>query len=179
MPRRLLLALLAVIGVLCLLALAGIPLFVLYPEDELPARADAVVVLAGSDSRLPVALRLMEQNVAPVLVVSDPEGRHDEARRTLCAGGAEGFELVCELPDPYSTRGEARLIARLAAERGWDSLVVVTSDFHLFRARRLIERCYHGELALHGAPVEWWYWPVAIGTEWAKLAVAETLRRGC
>jgi uncharacterized SAM-binding protein YcdF (DUF218 family) len=179
MRRRVLLALAVVLGMLAVIALAGIPLFVLHPEDELPARADAVVVLAGSESRLPVAFRLMEQDVAPVLVVSDPEGRHDDERQKLCARGAESFELVCELPDPYSTRGEARLIARLAAERGWDSIVVVTSDFHLFRARRLIERCYEGEVALRGAPVEWWYWPVAIGTEWAKLAVAETFRRGC
>ena len=172
------LALLLVLPLLAL-AVASVPLFVLHPDDPLPPRADAVVVLAGSESRLPVALELMERGIAPVLVVSDPEGRDDEARRTLCARGSDRFELVCALPDPYSTRGEARLVARLAAERGWDTVVVVTSRFHLFRARRLLERCYAGELVLRGAPTEWWYQPVAIAAEWLKLALAETSRRGC
>jgi uncharacterized SAM-binding protein YcdF (DUF218 family) len=173
--RALLLLALALVA----LAVASVPLFALQPDDPLPSRADAVVVLAGSESRLPVALDLMQRGIAPVLVVSDPEGRDDEARRALCAAGSDRFELVCELPDPYSTRGEARLVARLAAERGWRRIVVVTSRFHLFRARRLLERCYDGELVMRGAPARWWYRPVAVASEWAKLALAETTRRGC
>jgi uncharacterized SAM-binding protein YcdF (DUF218 family) len=79
-------------------------------------------------------------------------------------------------PEPYSTRGEARLAARLARARGWDSLVVVTSRFHLFRARKLFERCFEGRLAFVGASNPWLRLPLSIALEWAKLAVATTGR---
>ena len=36
----------------------GIWLFLLHDQDRLPAHADAIVVLAGSRERLPVALKL-------------------------------------------------------------------------------------------------------------------------
>lgn len=175
MRRRILAAVLLFVA----MAVPSASLFVLRDDDELPERADAVVVLAGSASRLPVALDLIERGVAPVLVVSDPEGRRDDDRRDLCAAGSDEYELICVLPDPYSTRGEARMVARLASERGWESIVVVTSRFHLFRAKRLFERCFGGEVALVGSPVSWWYRPIAVASEWAKLAVAETFRRGC
>jgi uncharacterized SAM-binding protein YcdF (DUF218 family) len=173
--RWILVALLLVVA----LGVPSVPLFVLKSDDDLPADADAVVVLAGSESRLPVALDLMDEGAAPVLVVSDPEGKRDDDRRDLCAAGVDDYELICELPEPYSTRGEARMVARLAKERGWDSIVLVTSRFHLWRAKRLFERCYEGEIALVGSRVNWWYRPVAVAFEWAKLAVAETVRRGC
>ncbi|MCP9484414.1 MAG: YdcF family protein [Gaiellaceae bacterium MAG52_C11] len=150
------------------LAVASVLLFILYDDDAVTT-ADAVVVLAGSRFRLPVGLELVERGVAPVLVISDGLDPRSPRANSLCR---ERAQVLCPKPDPYSTRGEARLIARLAAERGWDSIVVVSSRFHLFRARILIERCYRGRLAFVGAPTQWWRWPVAIGSEWMKLAVA-------
>lgn len=158
------------------LALASLPLFILYDDDEV-AKADAVLVLAGAKSRLPVALDLVERGVAPVLVISDGlDPRWTQANR-LCRFG-DPARVVCVRPEPYSTRGEARLAARLARERGWDSLAVVTSRFHLFRARRLLERCFAGELALVGSPNPGLRLPVAIGLEWVKLGVT-VVRRDC
>ena len=156
------------------LAVASVFLFILYDDDEV-TKADAVVVLAGSKFRLPVALRLIERGVAPVLVVSD--GLDPRSPRTvrLCR---EGANVLCPKPNPYSTRGEAQLVAKLARERGWDSIVVVSSRFHLFRARTLFERCYDGKLVFVGAPSPWWRRPLSIATEWLKLGVAE-VRRGC
>jgi uncharacterized SAM-binding protein YcdF (DUF218 family) len=162
------------LAALLALVVTSVFLFILYDDDPV-AKADAIVVLAGSKHRLPVALRLFQRGVAPVLVISD--GLDPRSRRTirLCR---ERPDVLCPKPDPYSTRGEARLVARLARERGWRSLVVVTSRFHLFRARLLFERCYDGDLAFVGAPSPWWQRPFAIGSEWLKLAVAEG-RRGC
>jgi len=45
------------------------------------------------------------------------------------------------VPVPYSTRGEARMVAGLAHERGWRRVVVVTSDYHVRRAQLLMTRC--------------------------------------
>jgi uncharacterized SAM-binding protein YcdF (DUF218 family) len=159
--------------------LAAASYLFLWPhDDELPPRADAVVVLSGSKQRLPVGLRLVREGLAPVLVLSSgPEAEEIDPRvARLCAGPRPP---VCFEADPSSTRGEARAIARLTRGRGWDELVVVTSGFHVFRARRILERCYGGRLWLADAPVDWWWLPWAMATESVKLALAETVRRDC
>lgn len=161
---------------LAALAVTSVPLFILYDDDRV-AKADAVLALAGENQRLPIALELVERGVAPVLVISDGlDPRWTQANR-LCRFG-DPARIVCLRPEPYSTRGEARLAGRLARERGWDSLVVVTSRFHLFRARTLFERCFDGRLDLVGAPNPGLRLPLAIALEWAKLGMA-TVRRPC
>ena len=173
MRRPLLLIALAAVAVL---AIASVPLFILYDDDRV-AKADAVIVLAGEKRRLPIALELLQRDVAPVLVISDGlDPRWTQANRLCRYGDPE--RIVCLRPEPYSTRGEARMAARLARQRGWDSLVVVTSRFHLFRARLLFERCFQGRLALVGSPNPGWRLPLAIGFEWAKLGRA-TVGRPC
>ncbi|MGE5690362.1 MAG: YdcF family protein [Pseudomonadota bacterium] len=150
-----------------------------WPHDDGPitGRADAVVSLAGSEARLPVAERLVDDGIAPVLVVSYEPALEEEGSRRVCEPPAEG--VVCFRADPASTRGEARAIERLARERGWDDLVVVTSDFHVFRARLVLERCYRGRLRMEDAPSSRLWLPWELVKESAKLALALTLRRGC
>lgn len=140
-----------------------------------PRHADAIVVLAGSSSRLPLALKLFHEGVAPTLAISrDPRERQ---RASLCRLPPSG--AFCFRPEPYSTRGEARAIARLARQRGWRSVAVVSSRFHLFRVRLLVRRCTDVRLELVPAAVTWWRWPEAVVFEWTKLAAAVTTRRGC
>jgi uncharacterized SAM-binding protein YcdF (DUF218 family) len=130
-------------------ALVVVWLFVIDHGDD-PIKADAVVVLAGADERLPVAVELMRKREAPLLVVS----RNDEPtqlERQACAQKLN-VKTLCVHADPYSTQGEAELIAKLARTRGWDAVDVVTSKFHTYRAKLLIDRCYHGRLALVDAP---------------------------
>jgi uncharacterized SAM-binding protein YcdF (DUF218 family) len=168
--------LLVLLLVLAALVVASVPLFILYDDDEV-AKADAVMVLAGQKSRLPVAVELVRRGVAPVLVISDGlDPRWTQANR-LCRSGRPD-RVVCIRPEPYSTRGEARLAGRLARERDWDSLVVVSSRFHLLRARLLFERCFRGALAFLGAPNPRWRLPLAIALEWVKLGLAAA-RREC
>jgi uncharacterized SAM-binding protein YcdF (DUF218 family) len=146
-----------------------------WPHDDEPiaGRADAVVSLAGSKARLPVAQQLVRDGVAPMLVVSyEPELGDDAAQRV-----SDG--VVCFRADPSSTQGEARAIARLARERRWDDLVLVTSDFHVFRARMIVERCYAGRLRFAEAPSSRLWLPWQLVKESAKLTLALTLRRGC
>ncbi len=160
----------------------GAVVFLLRDDDTLPANADAVVVLAGSESRLPVALSLVRKGVAPVLVVSEDDSDDDPARAGLCRQGkvpGVKVELVCRSAVPYSTRGEARFVASLADRRGWDSIVVVTSRYHLFRAERLFRRCTDAKLVMQAVPESVGDNLLAIPREWAKLGLAETTRRGC
>jgi len=165
--RRLLFA-----GLVLGLVAASLALFVLRADDAI-ARADAVVVLFGGRGRLPVGIELVERGVAPVLVVS--QGRDRRWRKPgLC--DRRDVRVLCPVADEESTRGEARLIGRLAREQGWDSLVVVSSRFHLLRARLLIRRCYDGRLAMVGARPRAWRLPYEIAWEWAKLARTGILR---
>jgi len=175
--RRILLPL----AVLALAWLAATAVLFVWPSTDSPGRADAVVVLSGGrDTRLDPALRLMRKRVAPLLVISgagyDPKWRK---ARALCAGGAQDFRVLCFDPRPYSTRGEARGIARLARERGWRTIDVVTSRYHVFRARMIIERCYHRGLRMIGTSYAWSDAPVSWHSEWGKLLVQVTVEGSC
>lgn len=167
----------------------GLPLFAawlvvasalfVWPHDDGPiaGQADAVVSLAGSASRLPVAERLLADGVAPVLAVSLDGSPNNQDSEELCRDPRP--RLVCFRADPISTRGEARTLERLARERGWEDVVVVTSDFHVFRARLILERCFGDRLRIEDAPSSPLWRPWHMATESVKLVYALTLRRGC
>jgi uncharacterized SAM-binding protein YcdF (DUF218 family) len=56
---------------------------------------------------------------------------------------------------------------------------VVTSNFHIFRARIIVRRCYHGALRMIGAPQSAKHLPVDVVKESAKLVYQETVQRSC
>jgi uncharacterized SAM-binding protein YcdF (DUF218 family) len=151
----------------------------LFPQEDHPTKADAVIVLSGDrHQRFDRALQLMRAGVSKTLVVSGwPDELYPQARR-YCAHPS-AYRVICFWPKPFSTRGEAREIETLARRYGWKRVVVVSSTYHLFRARMLIERCYHGKLDMVGAPFPGWRIPLVLVEETAKLAVALTARRGC
>jgi uncharacterized SAM-binding protein YcdF (DUF218 family) len=145
-------------------------------HDARPVEADAVVVLAGSKTRLPVGVDLVRRHVAPLLVVSRGTGTALEQR--VC-NGVTGLRVICFVPQPSSTVGEARTIEEIAQRRGLGRIDVVTSEFHVYRARLLIRRCYHGELTMVGAPQPEWKLPWYMATETVKLVYQTTVSRGC
>jgi uncharacterized SAM-binding protein YcdF (DUF218 family) len=152
---------------------AALALFVVHHDDE-PRRADAVVVLQGAQSRLPLGHRLVQEGYAPLLIVS--RGSKQSLERRLC-DGETSLAVVCFSAD--STRGEARIVARLARERGLRRLDVVTSEFHVYRARKIFERCFDGELYMVGSSQPLWRLPKAILGESLKLAYQTLFARGC
>lgn len=151
----------------------------LRPREDKPKRADAVVVLSGGRKhRLREGLRLMRAGVAPRLVISDGRARGWRQANRLCAGRAS-FRVICFKPRPYSTQGEAEDTARIAERNGWRSLVVVTSTFHVTRARMLFRRCFPGRVAAVGARSSLLYLPGNVLMEWGKLLYQVTVDRDC
>lgn len=138
----------------------------------MPAEADAIVVLSGGRvHRLEEGLRLWRLGVAPTLVISDGlDPVWAEARR-LCPEP----RVRCFTPDPYSTRGEARW----TAAQGWDSVVVVTSTYHVRRTRALFERCFDGRLAVVGAGPPLRNFAIGVAWEWPKSVYYGIVARGC
>lgn len=139
--------------------------------------ADAVVVLAGSKTRLPVGLRLVQQGDAPLLVIS--RGSKTKLETAACQGALQSARVICFTANPSSTRGEAEEIGRLAKRLGWKRIDVVTSEFHVVRARMLIDRCYHGELHMVGSSQAKWKFPLYAVQETAKLAFQIAFARSC
>ncbi len=179
--RRLFVALAMLVG----LWLVAVAVLFVWPSanQSPPAHADAVVVLAGGgNSRLDPALKLVQRGIAPVLAISsafkDPKWK--KAHR-LCRGayGRTRFRVVCFQAVPYSTRGEARTVARLARELDWRRIVVVTSTYHVTRARMLFRRCYHGRLWMVGTSASLLALPEEWVSETGKLLVQTTVERSC
>lgn len=146
-----------------------------------PAHADAVIVLSGGRNRLPPALALIRRGIAPVLAISSVSRTHPWALgRRVCARRTYAHATVlCFDAQPYSTQGEAESVARLARAHRWTTIVVVTSRFHVTRARMLFRRCYDGGLTMVGVPSTWWKLPLDWADETGKLIVQLTVKRGC
>ena len=151
-----------------------------WPAVDHPTRADAVVVLAGGrGERIALGMRLMRERVAPALVLIG-EQTEPEAH-ALCRGGRPPFELVCLPRGPTSTRTEARAAARLASDRQWRTLVLVTSDYHVTRSRMIHDRCFPGDLDVVGAkpPLRFVSLVPLVTKEWAALVHTATVGRDC
>jgi uncharacterized SAM-binding protein YcdF (DUF218 family) len=150
------------------------------PTEDDVVKADAVVVLAGSKhERLDRGLELVRQGVAPVLVISDGFDPRQPRANRLCQDGGEGFSVACFTPDPDSTRGEARKVAELAHKHGWQRVLLVTSRFHVTRARMLFDRCVDADVDAVGVDYPWTSVPAAVAGEWVKLGLSTTVTRGC
>jgi uncharacterized SAM-binding protein YcdF (DUF218 family) len=66
--------------------------------------------------------------------------------KSLCTAPQEGFNVTCFQPHPATTRGEAEQVRDLARQHGRTSVVVVTSTYHVSRARMIFQRCLDGRL---------------------------------
>jgi uncharacterized SAM-binding protein YcdF (DUF218 family) len=157
---------------------AGVVWLFFFHHEDKPRAADAMIVLAGTIERLPEGLRLVRQGYAHVLVVSLTQPVPSPSQLAAC-NGHHDYRAICFRADPYSTRGEAREIGRLARIHGWRTINVVTSHYHVVRARVLIARCYHGDLRMVGVRQSRRRLPIDAFKESLKLIYAETIARGC
>jgi uncharacterized SAM-binding protein YcdF (DUF218 family) len=116
-------------------AAAALVVYVL-PRDDAPATADVVVVLGGAGGdRAELGIELAERFDAP-LVLSSSASIFGERQGRDC-----DVDAICFEPTPANTAGEAANIARMAAQQGWDHVVVATSSFHTSRSRFLFGQC--------------------------------------
>jgi uncharacterized SAM-binding protein YcdF (DUF218 family) len=162
-----------------LLGVAATARLFVWPTSNHPRHADAVVILAGDPGeRLDRALELLHAGVSTTLVV---DGSDSAWKANALCGQQQPFTVLCIRPNPDSTRAEARDGASLADQRGWNSITVVTTTFHVTRARVLFGRCYHGKVSVVGAPRSQSLVALAreVTHEWAGLAYATVWSRGC
>jgi uncharacterized SAM-binding protein YcdF (DUF218 family) len=166
---------LLVLLALVALVIASAVLFV-FPDEDRVGRAGAVYVLAGGKERLGRGLELVRRGVARTLVIDDGRNPDWPEANRVC-NRRQSFEVICFRADPFSTRGEAQAIRRLARQRGWRAVVVVTSTYHVTRTRMLMRRCLPtARVVAARPPVR--RWALGVVYEWPKLVVA-LVRRSC
>ena len=142
----------------------------------LPERVDAIIEIGGPTIRDEAALELARDNRAPVLVQSTVR---EEAGTHTCLPPVPDVTILCFHPDPYTTQGEARAIGEMAASYHWDSIILVTTPDHAWRASWRVSRCFPGEIFVSTTPLPFWSWFKQIPYQWAASAKAVTLERGC
>lgn len=171
----------APLAALVAFGVAGYPVYV-RPQVDAVRKADAILVLGGSSSgmRYRYGLDLARQGLAPVLVLSNPYGSEEPFVNGLCKTPQEDLHIECFVPDPTTTLGEGRELRRLASERGWGTVIVVTSVPHISRARYIIGKCFDGELIMAASPTRLgpvgWTWMYLYQTAGYLKAV---LQSGC
>lgn len=143
------------------------------PAPE-PERADAIVALTGpSAERVNAAIRLLEQGKGDRVLISgvNREVRRQELR-ALTPGSTRLFNCCVDLGfEAEDTIGNAQEIAAWADAKGYKSLIVVTSDYHMPRALTEIRAAAPG-VALTAYAVET---PSLDNSRWWRAAV--TARR--
>jgi uncharacterized SAM-binding protein YcdF (DUF218 family) len=164
---------LAVLGVLYLLREPILRLTgeILIVEQD-PTEADAIFLLGDdnySADRATRAAELYHARWAPRIVAS---GRYlrpyvsiaDLMQRDLTERGVPAA-AVLRLPSyAQNTRQEANVLLRVTQEKKWKRVLVVTSNYHSRRARRIFDRVFDGaaEVRLIPArdgtydPQSWW-----------------------
>lgn len=150
--------------------------------DSAVSRVDAIVVLGGEhDGREGYGLALAQQGLASTVVLSDPYPAADPLMSHLCVRRFEAVEVICARPDPATTRGEAMMTRRLATERNWTKILVVTWRYHLPRTRLVFDQCLSAmgvSTAAKAVPRHYilpvWYWQYIYLYQFAGIAKALT-----
>jgi uncharacterized SAM-binding protein YcdF (DUF218 family) len=129
-------------------------------NSEPPRKADAALVLAGDGygDRIRTGAELVRKDFVPRVYVSGPEGFYGLHEDELAIAWAvkQGYPPSYFVPLPIkgtSTREEAEMaIPRLRSD-GIRSLLIVTSDYHTRRARRVFREEAPGmNITIVGAP---------------------------
>jgi uncharacterized SAM-binding protein YcdF (DUF218 family) len=161
----------SVVVIVVFLLLSAV-LFV-WPRTDAPRKSDAIVVLGGADDRVAKGLKLAMEGYAPTLLISTPYP-------SACRYDVPGVSVICFAPSPETTEGEAHYVAKLAAERHWRQIIVVSGTAQTLRARIRFDRCYSGtalfDPAGSGGVISWIH---NVAYEWGALSKALILQRGC
>ncbi len=147
----------------------------IWPDQGMPARVSAIVMLDSPGNSVSAALRLERQHRAPFLVIS--QGTYLSGYG--CPPPIPRVKLICFNPSPATTQGEAEFVGRLAQEISL-ALDCRGHDHPPGLARPAADgRCFPGPVYVVTRPVALASWPYEIAYEWGAMIKALVLQRGC
>ncbi len=105
-------------------------------ETDPPHNADGIVVLTGGSSRVSDAMELLAHGYGKRLLISGVHPTNDASDISRSVPDSQGLMSCCVDLDrsAVNTRSNAAETQRWARERGFKSLIVVTSNYHMPRA---------------------------------------------
>jgi uncharacterized SAM-binding protein YcdF (DUF218 family) len=140
-------------------------------EDELQ-RADALIVLSDDNfyaDRATRAAELFREGKAPLVVASGRRLRPNAGiaelmEHDLVERGVPRGDILRVSHDADNTREEAQALERVAKEKKWHSVIVVTSNYQTRRARYIFRRVFPQGMDIRVAsardgdfdPAAWW-----------------------
>ena len=122
-------------------------------EDPLN-KADALIVLSDDNfyaDRATRAAELYRQNLAPTVVASGVRlrpyaGISELMTHDLVERGVPKERVVPFPQDADNTREEAEALKTLARQKGWKSVIIVTSNYHTRRARYIFRKEFPADI---------------------------------
>jgi uncharacterized SAM-binding protein YcdF (DUF218 family) len=137
--------------IFCFMAWGG---NLLVASDPLPEHLDAAVVLQGSivaeKARLAAAINLLQRGVADRVLLSVPKESYwgqsipplarAYIERNYGSDPASRIDFCETTEEVNSTAQEAQVLSTCIHQRHWESIVIVTSNYHTRRARILWRR---------------------------------------
>jgi uncharacterized SAM-binding protein YcdF (DUF218 family) len=171
-----LITLVAVVLLLAVLYLARHPIFRLVGEgwvvEDNLERSDAIVVLSDDNfyaDRATRAAQVYRQGLGSIVVASGRRlrpyaGIAELMEHDLIERGVPKDKILRVAHDTDNTRDEAKALAQLAKQKKWQSVIVVTSNYHTRRARYIFSHVFPQEIKIRitGAhddtfdPERWW-----------------------
>jgi uncharacterized SAM-binding protein YcdF (DUF218 family) len=125
-------------------------------HDDGPAKADIAVVLGGDywGHRILTAANLVRASYVPAVLVSGPPGFYDtnECDAAILYAVRRGYPAAWFIRAPHNelnTRDEARVLLEDIGRRHVHKFLLVTSNFHTARSRRIF---LAAERAMGGGP---------------------------
>ena len=119
-------------------------------DDDAPQRSDVIVVLGGDNyeaDRAARAAELFKAGWAPTVVASGRFLRSyassaDLTERDLTERGVPTQDIVQLTHRAENTSEEIEVIYRLAAQKYWKKILIVTSNYHTRRTKMICERLF-------------------------------------
>jgi len=165
-------------------------------EDPLE-HADAIIVLSDDNfyaDRATRASQVFREGLAPLVLASGRRlrphaGIAELMEHDLIERGVPKDKILRVAHDADNTREEAEVLAQVAIQRKWKSVIVVTSNYHTRRARYIFEKVFPAGTVIRvtGArdgdfdPERWWEKRISIkkfAREMAGMVVAMWELRG-
>lgn len=142
------------------------------PTLESMNRSDAIVVLTGGAGRLDAGLKLLEAKIAERMLISGVHPDVEPHELSALTGTEEALFACCIDLDRTSpnTAGNAAETATWADDQKYQSLILVTADYHIPRSLILFRRAMP-RVSVTPFPVKG-EWPLAmLAQEYSKYLV--------